>query len=172
MEPFSVESWLASEDEDVWTGMMKRVAAFHHKHDFAGNNGHDMGYRIALTVEELGELAAAITKNKPIEEVAEEMADVLILLMGHSLAMNIFNHISTLLVDICTTDDPTFITILVGCQLDSFLYRIDDFSIIKHILLVASNNDVDAINKWSIHFRNGFPCCSSHQDCTAALTHR
>ena len=69
--------------------MMKRVAAFHHKHDFAGNNGHDMGYRIALTVEELGELAAAITKNKPIEEVAEEMADVLILLMGHSLAMNI-----------------------------------------------------------------------------------
>ena len=63
MEPFSVESWLASDDEDVWTAMMKRVAAFHHKHDFAGNNGHDMGYRIALTVEELGELAAAITKN-------------------------------------------------------------------------------------------------------------
>ena len=25
MEPFSVESWLASENEDVWTGMMKRV---------------------------------------------------------------------------------------------------------------------------------------------------
>ena len=48
-----------------------------------------MGYRIALTVEELGELAAAITKGKPIEECAEEMADVLILLMGHSLAMKI-----------------------------------------------------------------------------------
>ena len=29
------------------------------------------------------------TKAKPIEEVAEEMADVLILLMGHSLAMEI-----------------------------------------------------------------------------------
>ena len=41
------------------------------------------------SVEELGELAAAVTKNKPIEDVAEEMADVLILLMGHSLAMNI-----------------------------------------------------------------------------------
>ena len=40
-------------------------------------------------MEELGELAAAITKAKPIEEVAEEMADVLILLMGHSLAMEI-----------------------------------------------------------------------------------
>ena len=68
---------------------MRKVASFHHKHDFAGNNGHDMGYRIALTVEELGELAAAVTKNKPIEECAEEMADVLILLMGHSLAMEI-----------------------------------------------------------------------------------
>ena len=85
----SVEDWLSSEDDDEWSEMMRKVAAFHHKHDFAGNNGHDMGYRIALTVEELGELAAAVTKGKPIEECAEEMADVLILLMGHSLAMKI-----------------------------------------------------------------------------------
>ena len=85
----SVDAWMNSDADDAWSEMMKGVAAFHHKHDFAGNNGHDMGYRIALTVEELGELAAAITKNKPVEEVAEEMADVLILLMGHSLAMNI-----------------------------------------------------------------------------------
>ena len=85
----SVEDWLASQEDDEWSKMMRKVAAFHHKHDFAGNNGHDMGYRIALTVEELGELAAAITKGKPIEECAEEMADVLILLMGHSLAMKI-----------------------------------------------------------------------------------
>ena len=79
----------ASSEDDEWSQMMRKVAAFHHKHDFAGNNGHDMGYRIALTVEELGELAAAITKGKPIEECAEEMADVMILLMGHSLAMKI-----------------------------------------------------------------------------------
>lgn len=85
----SVEDWLSSNDEDEWSIMMRKVAAFHHKHDFAGNNGHDMGYRIALTVEELGELAAAVTKGKPIDECAEEMADVLILLMGHSLAMKI-----------------------------------------------------------------------------------
>ena len=77
----SVEDWLASEEDDEWSQMMRKVAAFHHKHDFAGNNGHDMGYRIALTVEELGELAAAVTKGKPIEECAEEMADVMILLM-------------------------------------------------------------------------------------------
>ena len=85
----SVEDWLSSTEDDEWSNMMRKVASFHHKHDFAGNNGHDMGYRIALTVEELGELAAAVTKNKPIEECAEEMADVLILLMGHSLAMEI-----------------------------------------------------------------------------------
>jgi len=85
----SVDDWLATEDNDEWSQMMRKVAAFHHKHDFAGNNGHDMGYRIALTVEELGELAAAITKGKPIEEVAEEMADIMILLMGHSLAMKV-----------------------------------------------------------------------------------
>ena len=85
----SVDDWLASSEDDEWSQMMRKVAAFHHKHDFAGNNGHDMGYRIALTVEELGELAAAITKGKPIEECAEEMADVMILLMGHSLAMKI-----------------------------------------------------------------------------------
>jgi NTP pyrophosphatase (non-canonical NTP hydrolase) len=48
-----------------------------------------MGYRVALTVEELGEFAAAITKGKPEEEAAEELADLLILILGHSLAMKI-----------------------------------------------------------------------------------
>jgi len=48
-----------------------------------------MGYRIALTVEELGEFAAAVTKGKPIKEAAEELADLLILILGHSLALNI-----------------------------------------------------------------------------------
>lgn len=85
----SVDKWMNHQAGDEWEEMMKRVAAFHHKHDFANKNGHDMGYRIALTVEELGELSAAITKGKPIEECAEEMADILILLMGHSIAMDI-----------------------------------------------------------------------------------
>ena len=89
MDGKDVVDWVEYSPTNEWETMMKKVAKFHHKHDFAGKNGHDMGYRIALTVEELGELAAAVTKNKPIEDVAEEMADVLILLMGHSLAMNI-----------------------------------------------------------------------------------
>jgi NTP pyrophosphatase (non-canonical NTP hydrolase) len=89
MTAAEIEAWMNREPGNEWEVMMKKVAAFHHKHDFAGQNGHDMGYRMALTIEELGELAAAITKGKPIEECAEEMADVLILLMGHSLAMEI-----------------------------------------------------------------------------------
>lgn len=89
MEGKSVVEWVAHEPLDEWELMMRKVAMFHDKHDFASKNGHDMGYRIALTVEELGELSAAITKGKPIEECAEEMADILILLMGHSIAMKI-----------------------------------------------------------------------------------
>ena len=84
-----VVDWVEYSPTNEWETMMKKVAKFHHKHDFAGKNGHDMGYRIALTVEELGELSAAITKGKPIDECAEEMADILILLMGHSIAMKI-----------------------------------------------------------------------------------
>ena len=89
MTAASVDKWMNYQATNEWEVMIKKVAAFHHKHDFANKNGHDMGYRIALTVEELGELSAAITKGKPIEECAEEMADILILLMGHSIAMEI-----------------------------------------------------------------------------------
>lgn len=89
MEGRDVAAWVAHTPLDEWESMMQKVALFHEKHDFAGQNGHDMGYRLALTIEELGELAAAVTKGKPIEECAEEMADVLILLMGHSLAMEV-----------------------------------------------------------------------------------
>ena len=93
--PVSVDDWIEIEAQDSpdgsWMTMMPRGAAFHHKHAFASeeNHGHDMGYRVALTVEELGEFAAAITKGKPDEEAAEELADLLILILGHSLAMKI-----------------------------------------------------------------------------------
>ena len=89
MQGKSVDEWMAHEPEHEWDVMMKKVAAFHHKHDFEANNGHDMGYRLALTVEELGELSAAITKGKPKSEASEELADLLILILGHSLAMKV-----------------------------------------------------------------------------------
>ena len=61
----SVEGWMAHEPADEWDVMMKKVAAFHAKHDFAGQNGHDMGYRLALTIEELGELCLLYTSPSP-----------------------------------------------------------------------------------------------------------
>ena len=94
-ERLSVEDWLevehGEEPDGTWLTMMARVAKFHQKHKFADeqNHGHDMGFRIALTVEELGELSAAITKGKPDDEAAEELADLLILILGHSLAMKV-----------------------------------------------------------------------------------
>ena len=91
----SVDDWISSDvsanPDGSWHTMMERVAQFHHKHSFQSpeNNGHDMGYRLALTVEELGELSAAITKGKPQSEASEELADLLILILGHSLAMKV-----------------------------------------------------------------------------------
>ena len=91
----SVDEWIQVEGADQpdgsWNSMMFRVAEFHHKHSFSApkNNGPDMGYRIALTIEELGELSSAITKGKPPEESAEELADLLILILGHALAMEV-----------------------------------------------------------------------------------
>ena len=90
-----VNEWMAHPNQEgleetgspdgSWETMMCRVAKFHAKHDFASpeNNGHDMGYRLALMIEELGELSAAITKRKPIEEAAEELADVFITLHNY-----------------------------------------------------------------------------------------
>jgi NTP pyrophosphatase (non-canonical NTP hydrolase) len=95
MSPLSVDEWMNFDNLDdtnrSWNMMMHKVASFHSKHNFSDpvNNGHDMGYRIALTVEELGEFAAAITKGKPDAEAAEELADLLILILGHSLALEV-----------------------------------------------------------------------------------
>jgi len=95
MSPLTVEDWMNfdnfSNEERSWNMMMQKVAAFHSKFDFENpvNKGHDMGFRLSLTVEELGEFSAAITKEKPSEEAAEELADLLILILGHSLALKI-----------------------------------------------------------------------------------
>ena len=95
MKPLTVEDWMNvdnfSIEERSWNMMMQKVASFHSKFVFdkPENRGHDMVYRIALTVEDLGEFAAAITKEKPLEEASEELADILILVLGHSLALKV-----------------------------------------------------------------------------------
>jgi NTP pyrophosphatase (non-canonical NTP hydrolase) len=71
---------------DSYAEMLKAVQAFHDKHDFKNTGGEELTYRVALMSEELGEIASAITKGKGTEELAEETADLLILLMGTAIA--------------------------------------------------------------------------------------
>ncbi len=73
-------------DPDSWKDMMAAVQAFHDKHDFKNTGGEELRYRIALMAEELGEISACVTKGKPVEALAEECADLLILLMGTAIA--------------------------------------------------------------------------------------
>ncbi len=71
---------------DSYADMLAEVQAFHSKHDFKGTGGEDLTYRVALMTEELGEIAEAITKGKPIDDLAEETADLLILLIGTAIS--------------------------------------------------------------------------------------
>ena len=45
-----------------------------------------MVYRVALMAEELGEISACVSKGKSKEQLAEECADLLILLMGNAIS--------------------------------------------------------------------------------------
>ncbi|MEC9333125.1 MAG: MazG nucleotide pyrophosphohydrolase domain-containing protein [Candidatus Thermoplasmatota archaeon] len=75
----------------TYSEMLAKVQEFHNKHRFHEEKykGHDMAYRILLTVEELGEFAECFTKGKPDSEKAEELADLLILIIGHAIAMKV-----------------------------------------------------------------------------------
>jgi len=73
-------------DRDSFESMMKEIRAFHRKHDFNSKSGEDMVYRVALMAEELGEISACVSKGRPVEELAEECADLLILLMGNAVS--------------------------------------------------------------------------------------
>jgi NTP pyrophosphatase (non-canonical NTP hydrolase) len=66
--------------------MLARVHEFHEKHDFKNTGGEDLTYRIALMAEELGEISACVTKGKSKKKLAEESADLLILLLGTAIA--------------------------------------------------------------------------------------
>jgi len=74
------------EHSDSYAAMLAAVQAFHDKHDFKNRGGEELTYRMALMAEELGEIGAAITKGKPKEQLAEEVADLLILLIGTGIA--------------------------------------------------------------------------------------
>ena len=73
-------------DSDSYKDMLAKVQAFHDKHDFKNSGGEDLAYRVALMAEELGEISSCITKGKSKEALAEESADLLILLLGTAIA--------------------------------------------------------------------------------------
>ena len=47
-----------------------------------------MTYRISLMAEELGEISSCVTKGKNPQDLAEEVADLLILVMGTAIAQD------------------------------------------------------------------------------------
>ena len=74
---------------DQYSDMLTAVQQFHNKHRFCESGGEDLPYRVALMVEELGEISACITKGKADEALAEECADLLILLIGTAISANL-----------------------------------------------------------------------------------
>lgn len=75
-----------SPNKDAFSAMQSAVQAFHDKHDLKKHGGEELAYRVALMAEELGEISACVTKGKGQEALAEECADLLILLMGTAIA--------------------------------------------------------------------------------------
>ena len=73
-------------NQDSYNDMLAAIQAFHDKHDFKGIGGEDLPYRVALMAEELGEISAAVTKGKSSEHLAEECADLMILVMGTAIS--------------------------------------------------------------------------------------
>ena len=71
---------------DSYQQMLATVQAFHDKHDFKNTGGEDMTYRVSLMAEELGEISSCVTKGKSTAQLAEECADLFILLMGTAIA--------------------------------------------------------------------------------------
>jgi NTP pyrophosphatase (non-canonical NTP hydrolase) len=77
---------MTAANRDSYTEMLAAVQAFHHKHDFKNTGGEELTYRLALMVEELGEVAECVTKGKDKEQLAEEVADLFILLIGTAIS--------------------------------------------------------------------------------------
>ena len=73
-------------NKDSYQDMLATVQSFHDKHRFRETGGEELAYRVALMTEELGEISACVTKGKSKEHLAEECADLFILLLGTAIA--------------------------------------------------------------------------------------
>ncbi|MFQ5935077.1 MAG: MazG nucleotide pyrophosphohydrolase domain-containing protein [Acidiferrobacterales bacterium] len=74
---------------DSYDAMLMAVQAFHDKHELKAKGGEELTHRVALMVEELGEVAACVTKGKAKQTLSEECADLLILLLGTAISANL-----------------------------------------------------------------------------------
>ena len=84
--PANAHSTTPMSDHDSYAAMLAAVQAFHDKHDFQSKGGEDLTYRVALMVEELGEISAVVTKGHDSEQLAEEVADLFILVLGTAIS--------------------------------------------------------------------------------------
>jgi NTP pyrophosphatase (non-canonical NTP hydrolase) len=66
--------------------MLAAVRAFHDRHELKAKGGEELTHRIALMSEELGEIASCVTKGKSRQALAEECADLYILLLGTAIS--------------------------------------------------------------------------------------
>jgi len=67
----------------------RAIAEFHKKYRMKGTNNEDMNFRLNLLIEELGELAQAVTKGKSREKVIKENIDLLNLVLGNFVSMGV-----------------------------------------------------------------------------------
>lgn len=68
--------------------MVEAVREFHRKYDLKSRGGEEMLHRMNLIMEEVGEISQCLTKGKSREELLEEHADLLILLIGNAIALD------------------------------------------------------------------------------------
>lgn len=71
---------------NTYQAMLAAVQSFHDKHALRESGGEELNHRVALMAEELGEIAACVTKGKTKAALAEECADLFILLIGTAVA--------------------------------------------------------------------------------------
>ena len=65
------------------------IADFHKKYRMKGTNNESMTFRLNLMIEELGELAQAVTKGKSKQEIIEENIDLLNLTLGNFVSLGV-----------------------------------------------------------------------------------
>lgn len=67
--------------------LLNKVKQLHKQNNFKANGGEDKLFRMALIMEEVGEISEAITKD--LDNFEDEHADLLILLLGNCVAYDI-----------------------------------------------------------------------------------